>query len=190
VSITHTEKQLLYKLSQNDEDSFIEIYNTYWAKLYGIAFNRLNSKQSAEDVVQEVMIALWQRRHEVKIMNLEAWLSAATRYSVFRQLARYGSQRIVSMAAAPDAVYEDQGLDFRFLDKMMKEQISQLPQKCKLVFEYSRNHGMSNKEISGELGISEKTVEKHITKALHRIREKLSPIIPLLFIIISIIFSR
>jgi RNA polymerase sigma-70 factor (family 1) len=175
-TILNTEKNLLFDLGKNDENAFLKIYNTYWSKLYAIAYNRLNSKQAAEDVVQEVMITLWQRRSEVQIQNLEAWLSAATRYSVFRQLSRYGNQKIVSFSVAPDSVYEDQGLDSHFLDKMLKEQIHRLPEKCKIVFEFSRNHGLSNKEISGELGISEKTVEKHITKALQRIRESLKPV--------------
>jgi RNA polymerase sigma-70 factor (ECF subfamily) len=179
----HSDQQLLFKLNQNDEESFVSIYNRYWSKLYAIAFNRLNSKQSAEDVVQEVMITLWQRRNEVNIRNLEAWLSTATRYSVFRQLARYGSQKIVSINAVPEASY-DQGFDSGFLDKMLKEQIHRLPERCKLVFQYSRNHGLSNKEISGELGISEKTVEKHITRALQKIREKLSQVIQIMLILI------
>lgn len=172
VSILHTDTQLLFKLSQHDEQSFNKIYNLYWTKLFAIAFNRLNSKQAAEDVVQEVMIALWERRTEVNIEHLEAWLSTATRYSVFRQLARFGNQKIVSIDAAPEKTYE-QGFDSAFLEKMLKEQIGRLPVKCKLVFEYSRSHGLSNKQISNELGISEKTVEKHITKALYKLRERI-----------------
>lgn len=123
-------------------------------------------------MVQEVMIALWERRADVKIEHLEAWLSTATRYSVFRQLVRFGNQKIVSIESAPEQTYE-QGFDSAFLEKMLKEQIGQLPARCKLVFECSRRHGLSNKEISSELGISEKTVEKHITKALYKLREKI-----------------
>lgn len=179
ITTANTEKILLNKLSEDDEKSFIDLYKVYWPKLYGIAYNRLNSKQAAEDVVQEVMTSLWQRRKEVSIQNLEAWLSAATRYSVFRQLARYGTQRIESLSTQTEKGYE-QAFDFHFLDKMVKEQIHQLPGKCKLVFEFSRQHGLSNKEIAGELDISEKTVEKHITKALHKLRQKFTKVLFLL----------
>ena len=186
ISILNNDKQLLQNLKDNQEHSFIEIYNTYWSKLYAIAYNRLNSKQSAEDVVQEVMTSLWQRRHEVQIDNLEAWLSAATRYSVFRQLAKYGTQKIVPIASLSEATYEPE-FDSRFLDKMLKDQIHHLPSKCKLVFEYSRHHGLSNKEISGELGISEKTVEKHITKALFRLRERLKQMMPIGLLVLVLV---
>jgi RNA polymerase sigma-70 factor (ECF subfamily) len=154
------------------EESFIEIYKAYWPKLYAIAFNRLDSKQSAEDVVQEVMTGLWQRRKETDIHNLEAWLSAATRYAVFRQLTKYGSQRIVPLSLHPEKGY-DQNFDYKFVDQLLREQINRLPEKCKLVFEYSRGQGLSNKEIAGQLDISEKTVEKHISKALHKLRHRL-----------------
>lgn len=179
ITTANTEKTLLYKLSQDDEKSFIDIYKSYWHKLYAIAYNRLDSKQSAEDVVQEVMTSLWQRRKEVVIQNLDAWLSAATRYAVFRQMTKYGTQRIESISSQSEKGYE-QAFDFHFLDKMLKEQIHQLPEKCKLVFEFSRQYGLSNKEIAGELAISEKTVEKHITKALHKLRQKFTKAVFLL----------
>jgi RNA polymerase sigma-70 factor (family 1) len=176
-------------LGQIDEDTFIGIYTQYWPKLYAIAFNRLNSKQSAEDVVQEVMVSLWHRRKEVEIKNLEAWLAAATKYSVFRQLAKYGPQRIAPLALQPDNSYNGD-FDFRILDKMLKEHIHNLPPKCKMVFEYSRNHGLSNKQIAGEMSISEKSVEKHITKAIHNLRAKVGRLLPLLLLFLFYILNR
>jgi RNA polymerase sigma-70 factor (family 1) len=170
---TNSDKHLLYRLKDEGDTAFLTIYKEYWPRLYTIAFNRLNSKEGAEDVVQEVMASLWQRRAEVNIQNLSAWLSAATRYSVLRQLARQNRAMTEPITAETENGYE-QGIDFYFLDKMIKEQIHQLPEKCKLVFEYSRQHGLSNKEIASQLDITEKTVEKHITKALHKLRTKLT----------------
>lgn len=168
----YIKKDILQQQNVEIEQSFSTIYTTYWPKLFAIAFNRLNSRQSAEDVVQEVMISLWRRRHEVAIGNLEAWLAAATRYSVFRQMAKYGPQRIAPITNESEESYNGD-FDYRMLDKMLKEQIHQLPPKCKIVFEYSRQHGLSNKEIAGSLSISEKSVEKHITKAIQNLRKKI-----------------
>jgi len=61
----------------------------------------------------------------------------------------------------------------RFLQQSMQEELKALPEKCRLVFDYSRNKGLSNKEIAQQLNISEKAVEKHITKALQRLRIQL-----------------
>lgn len=176
-SILHVDQDLLSGLRLGEEESFLKIYNQFWPKLYVIALNRLNSRQAAEDVVQEVMTTLWQRRQEVQINNLEAWLSAATRYSVFRQLAKYGAQTIVPITQQKEASYE-QPFDLGFLDRMLKDRIHSLPEKCRLVFNYSRQEGLSNKEIARHLDISEKAVEKHITKAIRNLRLSLKESIP------------
>lgn len=154
-----------------DESSFIIIYNKYWEKLFVIAYNRLSSRQAAEDVVQEVMLGLWQRKTEVMIDDLEAWLSAATRYSVFRQLAKFGHQKFVDLSFQGEKGYS-QDFDSGFINEILREQVNLLPRKCKAVFTYSRQHELSNKEIAQKLSISEKTVEKHMTTALFRLKEK------------------
>lgn len=170
-AVFHTETNSFHPLSVVNEDTFVEIYREYWPKLFTIAFNRLSSRQGAEDVVQEVMISLWKRRNEVVINNLENWLAAATRYAVFRQMARYGPQRIAPIQDT-EASY-DGDFDYRQMDKIIRENIHRLPPKCKIVFEFSRQYGLTNKQIAGKLSISEKSVEKHITKAIHNLRKKL-----------------
>lgn len=186
VFISHTEKQ--FTASHSDEVGFEDIYKSYWPKLYAIAYNRLNSKEAAEDVVQEVMLGLWQRKKEADIENLEAWLSAATRYSVFRQLAKFGNQKIVPISSQAETGYL-QDFDTGFINQLLQEQIHQLPQKCRLVFEYSRQHNLSNKEIAGKLDISEKSVEKHITKAIKKLRDRLKKTItPILLLFMNFFF--
>jgi RNA polymerase sigma-70 factor (ECF subfamily) len=123
-------------------------------------------------VVQEVLLGLWQRKTEININDLEAWLSAATRYSVFRQLARFGSQKVVSISSQGEGSYL-QDFDTRFIQTILRERVNLLPEKCKLVFNYSREHQLSNREIADKLEISEKTVEKHITTALGRLKTQL-----------------
>lgn len=163
---------------QLDEPAFISIYNKYWQKLFTIAYNRLSSRQAAEDVVQEVMLGLWQRKTEIQIDDLEAWLSAATRYSVFRQMAKFGTQKFVDISLQGDKGYS-QDFDSFFSDKLLREQVNLLPKKCKVVFTYSRQHELSNKEIAIKLSISEKTVEKHITTALYRLKDRVKKIMSL-----------
>lgn len=163
----------IIKLDKIDEEAFIDIYNKFWQKLFVIAYNRLNSRPAAEDIVQDVMICLWKRKDQLEINNLESWLAMATKYSVLRQLAKYGPRRISRIDSDADTACIEE-LDFRHYDKMIKEGVKELPPKCKIVFEYSRNHGLTNKQIAGKLSISVKTVEKHITKAIHKIRQKIS----------------
>jgi len=62
-------------------------------------------------------------------------------------------------------------LHFRYIIDMVENEIENLPEKCRLIFKLSRHDFLSNKEIAERLQISESTVEKHINKALKRLRE-------------------
>jgi RNA polymerase sigma-70 factor (ECF subfamily) len=64
------------------------------------------------------------------------------------------------------------------LTSVVENEISQLPDKCRSVYELSRNQHKTNKEIAQHLGISEKTVENHLTKALKRLRFGLGHYLP------------
>jgi RNA polymerase sigma-70 factor (ECF subfamily) len=171
--------ELLDLIKANDEKAFTEVFSRYWKKLFAISYSRLHSRQIAEDVVQEVLSGLWQRRH-LHIDSLNAYLAAATRYATIRQLSRQSSHLLIEDLPEVVTISHNADVHLRFLEKMVHEEINLLPEKCRLVFLYSRQSGLSNKEISGELHISEKAVEKHITKAIRMLRARLKHILPLL----------
>ncbi|PSL47947.1 RNA polymerase sigma-70 factor (ECF subfamily) [Chitinophaga niastensis] len=165
-----SDADLVQMINADDHHAFTAIYYRYWKRLYVLAYDRLRSRQMAEDVVQDVLTGLWQRRGQTVIRSLPAYLATANRYAVFTQLSKMIP--VTTVEALPEAVQAvaDDTAQLHFLQQSMQEQLQQLPEKCRLVFDYSRNMGMSNKEIATELRISEKAVEKHITKALQRLR--------------------
>jgi RNA polymerase sigma factor (sigma-70 family) len=65
-------------------------------------------------------------------------------------------------------------LEFEELQEQLSELVATLPEKCQLVFKLSRDAGYTHKEIASELGISEKTVEAHLGKALKVLRNGLN----------------
>lgn len=176
----YSDSELVLMLKQDEHAAFTEIYYRYWKRLFTLALHRLPSREMAEDVVQDVFSGLWQRRHHTLIDALGPYLAVATRYAAIRQLAK--SRQTLDTAGLPENLLraEDEAAAVRFLQQSMQEQLKQLPEKCRLVFDYSRNKGLSNKEISRELQISEKAVEKHITKALQRLRLQLKHYLHLL----------
>lgn len=174
---------LLEKLQQSDESAYTEIFHRYWEKLYAIAYNRLRIRTAAEDVVQEVLASLWIRKSELDIRHLSAYLATATRYAVFRQLSRLLPDHPIDTAdiaqqlvALPDMDH----LDYCRLQERLGLEIAGLPEKCRLVFLYSRRDQYSNKEIAAALQLSEKTVEAHLTKALKHLRVRLKDVYPYL----------
>ncbi|WP_143305981.1 RNA polymerase sigma factor [Chitinophaga vietnamensis] len=169
----YSDDELVALIRQDDHRAFTEIYYRYWKRLFTLALHRLHARELAEDVVQDVLSGLWQRRMHTVIDSLGAYLAVATRYATFRQLEKM--QATIAADELPESLHgtTDDQAELRFLQQSMQEQLQRLPEKCRLVFDYSRNKGWSNKEISQQLQISEKAVEKHITKALQRLRMQL-----------------
>ena len=64
----------------------------------------------------------------------------------------------------------DSELELQELHHLIEEAVSLLPDKCREIFRKSREENLTNKEIAGQLHISEKTVEGQITIALKKIR--------------------
>jgi RNA polymerase sigma-70 factor (family 1) len=170
---------LLTELAAGNELAFTQVYKRYWQRLYVVAYRRLGSRAPAEDVVHEVFASLWKNRENAGIRSLYAYLSAATRYAIFNELAKYEKHITAPQArnrktdALRAEALHDQVIDYRFLQQMIEHEINQLPGKCRLVFRYSRQEGLSNKEIAHQMAISEKAVEKHITKAINLLRLQL-----------------
>ncbi|RAJ87294.1 RNA polymerase sigma-70 factor (ECF subfamily) [Chitinophaga dinghuensis] len=162
------------RLRDNDAAAFTEIYEAYREKLLALAFNRLSDIQAAEDIVQDVFISLWNQRHNHQINNAGAYLATAVKYKILdrfrreqllRQYQQVYSTDMPVPSNAPDAA-----LQFKHIQQLLQEEVNKLPEKCRLIFQYSREQGMPVKEIAQTLNISHKTVENQITKALRHLK--------------------
>jgi RNA polymerase sigma-70 factor (ECF subfamily) len=74
----------------------------------------------------------------------------------------------------------EQWLGFEDLKASISKLVAGLPEKCRLVFQLSRDQGFSQKEIAKQLGIAEKTVESHLYKAIRTLRSELKSFLTLL----------
>lgn len=169
--------QLIDRLKENDEAALSIIYKKYWQPLYISAFNILKDKQVCEDIIQELFIKLWNNRHEIEItISLKAYLYASIRYGVYRQI-RLGAVRteiydnLLERLHSP-AAYGN--IEYKELIVQVNTVVNKLPEKCKEVYKLSREEHLSHKQIAERLNISTKTVENHLTKALHHLRTSLS----------------
>ena len=173
----HIESELLRKMAQGDELAFTEIYHQYWKLLFSVAANKLDNLAEAEEVVQDVFADLWKRRAEIDIrQSLKSYLAAAVKFQVYSLLYKRHRQRhhekILQQNSSSTSHVEEQ-YDLKTLQEQLKQTTAQLPERCRLVYELSREAGLSNKEIAQSLDISEKTVENQMTKALKVLRTSL-----------------
>ncbi|MDB5000372.1 MAG: polymerase sigma-70 factor [Mucilaginibacter sp.] len=169
------EDELINLLQQGKLGAFREIYTRYWKQLYADAYKRLKNKEMAEEIVQEVFTSLWHKRGALNItQTLGGYLFTSVSNLVIDQYrknlvrARY-KESFKLVYSETDNSTEDAIL-VKELEHTIENEVNSLPDKCRSVFELSRVEHKTNKEIACELGISEKTVEHHITKALKHIR--------------------
>ncbi|NLU92017.1 RNA polymerase sigma-70 factor [Chitinophaga sp. Ak27] len=171
-----TDADLMLSLQQDDGHAFTEIYNRYWKKLLAIAYIHCRDKMAAEEIVQEVFISLWNRRQELAVDKVNAYLATAVRLSVFKQYARQQRREQIIAATADPVIssWDEEKIYTRFLQQQINGIIEVLPEKCRLVFKLNRVEGLSIPEVAQRMGIAEKTAEAHLTKALKVLKLKLN----------------
>lgn len=164
---------LVLLLKNGDRAAFTEIYNRYWKKLFIAAANKVGHLEEAEDIVQQLFINIWNRKAELEIKSsLSSYLSVAVKYRVLKQLNERYKHKHFSDEAAEAVLLEiidnstQQWLDFQEVTERLSILVDALPEKCKLIYQLSRDKGYSHKQIAAALGLSEKTVEWYIGKAL------------------------
>ncbi|TCS88939.1 RNA polymerase sigma-70 factor (ECF subfamily) [Anseongella ginsenosidimutans] len=172
------------------ERAFEEIYRRYWLQLFQVAWQKTGEREAAEELVQELFVRLWERRLELEVTSsLKNYLHTAIRYRImnFIRDQMLSSRHLIAIKnsfSAPAENMIEQDLRLRELDTSLKASIKKLPLKSRTIFELSRGRHFSNKQIAGQLKISEKTVEYHLTKSLKLLRVYLKDFVTVLLIIL------
>jgi RNA polymerase sigma-70 factor (ECF subfamily) len=164
---------LLELLSTGDEYAFTEIYDRFSKKLFAVAYSRLKEVQEAEDIVHDVFASLWVNRSKVEVKSLENYLATATKYTVFAKIRRKERERLYNQTSQPSSVVElniEISLHYKYILEALTNEVEKLPEKCKLIFKYSRNNKLPVKEIAEKLNLSPKTVENQLNKALKQLK--------------------
>jgi len=183
---------LVTLLKDGDDAAFTEIYNRYWGKLLAIAYNHTKDKSSAEEVVQDVFTNLWNRKHSLDILSIKNYLATATKFTVFKIYYKPIKKRELLFEKLNIVSFQsdEEKIDAKFLHEYIHGLVEQLPEKCRMVFKYSREAELSIPDIAEKMNIAEKTVEAHLTKALKSLRISLRHFITLSIVTGMIIFNK
>jgi len=167
--------ELLRLLKSDDQAAFNKIYRRHWQTLYAIAYNRLRNTQKSEDAVHDVFSSLWGNRQKQEINNLNAYLATAIKFRVLDTIRKESHTRsytqLRSLSDEAESHDISEALHHKRLLQALREEVENLPEKCRLVFKYSREDHMPVKEIAQQMDLSTSTVENHLNKALKRLRE-------------------
>jgi len=165
------------ELKDGDAFYFKRVFDQYHQKLYFFILYKTKSDYIAEEVVQMAFTKLWQCRQTLKeeyTISTQLFRIATT--ILIDYLRKYNNKDAVT--AGLDVVNMEKGIDSTTekmigaeLQKRISEAVNDMPPVRKQVFEMSREHGMSYREIAETLSVSSKTVETHIYKALKQIKK-------------------
>ncbi len=176
---TDHERYLLNQVAQGDQEAFKQLYNTFKDKLYSFIFVLSGSKETAEDVVQDVFLKIWvQRERLMEIENFNAYVFRMSQNHVLNLLKRAakGKSILIKMKGEDPSVLTnpDRQLVYNDTKKALEKVVAELPSRQKDIFVLKREMGLRHEEIADLLQISSSTVKNHLTQALKTIQKKMS----------------
>jgi len=173
--------ELIASLRRGDEAAFATVFRTAYAGLAAAAERLLGDRAAAEDVAQDVMLELWKRRDALPAdVALRGYLYQSVRNRALNRLrhlrtAREAEPNVRPPSPAPPA---DAGASTGELEAAMRAAVAELPQEVRETFLMSRVDGLTYAEIATAVGMSVKTVEARMGRALRVVRERLAPWLP------------
>lgn len=155
--------------------AFKKIYDTYFSRTYAFSFYVLHSRELAQEVVQEVMLKLWQMGFEVlEIQNLEAYLKMLAKRRAIDVLRRRELEKRIEREMQSGWEEEhnetEQAIVLNETRKIIEEGVNLLPHQQRLVYQLCRQSGMKYDEVAEQLNIAPGTVQKHMKLALKFLR--------------------
>ena len=172
------DRELLRRVQTGDEAAYDTVFRSWYPVLVRVATALLRDEDAAEEVAQDVMVQFWKRRHAVDVdVPLRPYLLRAVRNRALNHLRhmrvrRESEKDVEALYDAPGTA--DQPIAAKELAAAAKVAVSELPRRCREIFELSRVDGLKYSEIAEALEISEKTVEAQMGKALRILRERLA----------------
>lgn len=172
------DNELLSLLQKDDAIAFEKLFRLYNKRVYAFAMHLLHSSAHAEDIVQNVFMAVWNQRKTILITaSFVTYLFGIARHMVYDFIQRkIQHEAFVEYSLENNKEYSfitDEEVIFRELEERLRKLISELPERRREIFLLSRKEGLSYKEISTKLSISENTVDTQIRHALNYLRSNL-----------------
>jgi RNA polymerase sigma factor, sigma-70 family len=174
-------EELLSELIEGNEQSFAEIFEAFYKKVFNFYFYRTNNdREAAKDLTQLVFIKLWNSKHTLSsAYTLDRQIFLMARNVLIDHVRKEAvKQKRTTSLNGEIKEQTSNGADFQTVsfenNNYVSSVIKQLPPVRKKVLQMKILYGYSNKEIAGMLSISPKTVEDHVTKGLNELRHRLS----------------
>ena len=169
-------KTLIEHLRKGHEDAFAYLMDTYHKKLCVYAKSLSRDIYVAEDIVQNIFLSVWEKRERLKDnYSIQSYLYQCV-YNEFINQYRKKTTLITlekEYIKTLNTIFKEEDTsELKRLIALVKQEIQELPPKCKEIFIMGKQEGLTYAEIAEHLNISFRTVENQMSKAFSLIREK------------------
>jgi RNA polymerase sigma-70 factor (ECF subfamily) len=172
-----SDEELIQGIQLEDDHAFRELFNRYANRLFHFAKIYLSNDSDAEELVQEVFIKLWDKRHSIiRNHNIKAFIFKVAVNKVYDKVRKKKLENVCDSLLKYENFSSQETWDeviYNELQERVDYLVGKLPEKRKEIFILSRRNGLSTKEIAEQLKISHRTVESQIYKALTFLKENL-----------------
>ncbi|MFY9152956.1 MAG: RNA polymerase sigma-70 factor [Prolixibacteraceae bacterium] len=176
-------------LKSNDEQAFELLFRRYYVRLVGFANKFISNTPESEEIVQEVFLNIWKKKDQLQLNSeIRPYLFKSVQNLCFNFIEH---QKVVdNYYSVIELVYKNQAEDFNTYESVLlgefqakaESAIESLPEQCRRIFRMSRQEGLKYTEIAEQLGISVKTVETQMSRALSKLKTELKDYLTLILI--------
>ena len=172
---------------QSDEHSFEKLFTDWYGPLHAYACSVLRDEAWADEAVQAVFCRIWEKREQLRVQaSVRAYLFGSVYHECVNWLRKEKVQRTyrsdilkrLGGGAGGSVERASDRAETGELERRFQRALDELPEQCRAIFQLSRFSELKYKEIAGQLGISVKTVEAQMSKALKLLRGKLADYLP------------
>lgn len=186
----HTDDALLLQqIEQGCKRAFNLLYEKHWGIAYSEAYKRLKDADQAKDVVQEIFTHIWLKKESLHINNLPAYLNTAIRNKVFKVVEKQKTfHPFLDILEDMPSTYlkADDNLLWKEFLISYEALLDSLPPKRQIIFRLHYQNDLPTKDIASQLGVSRKTVQNQLLKAIEKLKVSLLHFFVLLIILLSI----
>lgn len=168
-------RELIKGVRENDNISFEKLFVIYRVKLFNFSYKQLRSREDAEEIVQDAFVKIWENRATLnEELSFNSYLFTIAKNLIINKVRKKAAEPAVfdtvgEYSAQDNGTQND--IIYRDFTVIAERAIQNLPAQRQLVYNLSRKDGLTYDEIGCQLGISSRTVEAHLRKALKSIRE-------------------
>src|SRR5688572_21484380 len=160
-----------------NEKAYRALFDKYFYKLYNYTLKLIPDKSVSEEIVMDVMLAVWQKKDMLNSsLSLSAYLYRSVKNRLIDHLRKQHVPTVSLDQTAvepPSSFVTDSRLLHKELEGLYRTSLNRLPPQKKRIFTMSREEGNSYKEIADRLKLSKNTVENHMVAALRLLKENM-----------------